>query len=530
MIDATSVTGLPAPQSAAVRPGTLVESLRGGGVMFRLRGVVVGLGGRRFQSGWRESRAANAAGVHITTTLGEPAAGPDVVRAAEAALAAEGASLARAISAAGRAGRVGEAWELLERAEEEGKGVDERAYAALALAEAEGGEGGGGRGKLEVLGAMAAAGVAPGEDVFTNLLYGFVRERNVGAAWETFDYMKTTLGPVPPTALALMIEVAGMEQRVNKAFQLFDEISDTGHAPGVRAYNALLSATGSRDNTYPLAKSTFAEMAMSGVLPDAYSYNALIKAAGKAGHVDDARDAWDRMLRAGIEPSHVAYTNLVAAHASAMARGGRGDADTRSSLIRGADDVVAEFGDDPLAATAEEPARRALANAYFSVYSRSLLLNRARSLYASLFGDEPGSESRPGLSAPASLPPIPDVLLDLAPDAISHKLLVSMYVAVRRPDDAVGVVSALLDAGITPTYETLTSVSYALTKAGRLHEAVDWVVIASDLGFTPHLAHYRPLNSALNHRQDGPALAHLHSILDTRSNSAHSDSAHSDSA
>ncbi|KNC55798.1 uncharacterized protein AMSG_11233, partial [Thecamonas trahens ATCC 50062] len=133
----------------------------------------------------------------------------------------------------------------------------------------------------------------------------------------------------------------------------------------------------------------------------------------------------------------------------------------------------------------------------------------------------PGAPVRAAPSAAASVPPLPAPLVGLQPDAVSHKLLVAMYVAARRADDAHEIGKALLDAAAAdssaprPAYETLTAVVHALAKAKRLDDGVAFAERIAASGYTLHLRHVRSLNSALNHAQDGAALARLHAICAT---------------
>jgi len=78
----------------------------------------------------------------------------------------------------------------------------------------------------------------------------------------------------------------------------------------VKFFNRLLKDFGN-DKQYGFAKEAFERISRAGLTPNVYSYTNILNAATRVGEVEEMRTIWKAMSDAGVEANEVAYTVLV---------------------------------------------------------------------------------------------------------------------------------------------------------------------------------------------------------------------------
>lgn len=78
----------------------------------------------------------------------------------------------------------------------------------------------------------------------------------------------------------------------------------------VKFFNRLIKDFGN-DKQYGFAKEAFERVPKAGLTPNVYSYTNMLNAAVRVGEMDEMRRIWESMANAGVEANEVTYTVLV---------------------------------------------------------------------------------------------------------------------------------------------------------------------------------------------------------------------------
>ncbi|CAJ0828975.1 9080_t:CDS:2 [Entrophospora sp. SA101] len=111
-----------------------------------------------------------------------------------------------------------------------------------------------------------------------------------------------------------MLVAYASNHMVDEAFQIYNEIIESGHHPDASAYADLLVAEGSHDpDEASTALKLYSEIKRFNIRPTIYLYNVLISKLGKARKYDLVWETYEDMKKHRISPNVITYSALISA-------------------------------------------------------------------------------------------------------------------------------------------------------------------------------------------------------------------------
>jgi pentatricopeptide repeat protein len=132
--------------------------------------------------------------------------------------------------------------------------------------------------------------------IFTTLIKGALRDKDVDRAWKTFDHMRSQVCEPDTVTYSLMIYACSKTQDAEKAFDLFEEMASKSLPVSEATFVSLIQACGSRPDYYLEAFNLFDQMVRQGYTPTHWTYNTLLSAVAKQGDILRARLIWNQMI------------------------------------------------------------------------------------------------------------------------------------------------------------------------------------------------------------------------------------------
>eukprot|EP00871_Galdieria_phlegrea_P001922 jgi/Galph1/2730/GphlegSOOS_G1418.1 len=105
---------------------------------------------------------------------------------------------------------------------------------------------------------------------------------------------------------SIILEALGKSQKLEEAFQFFDEMKRRGIEPNLVTYNVLIGACG-HSGDYQKAVEVFREMENKSLQGDRYTYNGMIQSAVLTKRYKEAFVWYELLLSAGIVPNTVTF-------------------------------------------------------------------------------------------------------------------------------------------------------------------------------------------------------------------------------
>jgi len=181
---------------------------------------------------------------------------------------------------------------------------------------------------LEVFVSMKKAGLAPRKQSYNALLAACVNapQPRVEAAFEIFNELRES-GDVEPdkNTFALLIDAASKAGRPELAFDAFTQMRESGLQVELSTLNRLIHATGlnaKEDETAVQAGlELYNAMGKLGVQPDVITYGSLISTCAKSRDGKTAIRLFNEMESNGIEPNTIVFNVLI----NALGRADCGD-------------------------------------------------------------------------------------------------------------------------------------------------------------------------------------------------------------
>ncbi|OMH81996.1 Pentatricopeptide repeat-containing protein [Zancudomyces culisetae] len=129
----------------------------------------------------------------------------------------------------------------------------------------------------------------PDETVYNQLLLGCIKYEDYKRAWGTFEHMRYEIAQIGVKTMTIMINLCTIEDKVEKALGLVDEMILNKQPITDVTFNSLINACAHRKGYFDEAFSLLAKMEMAGFKPDYYTYNTLLYACAKNKNLEMAR-------------------------------------------------------------------------------------------------------------------------------------------------------------------------------------------------------------------------------------------------
>ncbi|CAG8541676.1 1108_t:CDS:2, partial [Cetraspora pellucida] len=144
-------------------------------------------------------------------------------------------------------------------------------------------------------------------------------------AWKTFDHMRLEICQPDEVTYSLMIHICAKMRDVERAFDLYQEMTEKGLSPTDVTFNSLIDACARLYlNILHYYEETFKvleDMNEHGYLPDLYTYNSLMYACAHKGDIYTARRLLISMMRSAqqnpsLAPNLATFSNLFLVYSS----------------------------------------------------------------------------------------------------------------------------------------------------------------------------------------------------------------------
>jgi pentatricopeptide repeat protein len=168
---------------------------------------------------------------------------------------------------------------------------------------------------LDLLREMVETGIRPTKTTYNIILNGFFRANQVRHGWDFFLQMKKrgkkdrTFQPDVVT-YTTVVHGLGLNGKLDRAREMFDEMTKEGCLPTVATYNALMQVTCKKGNVDDAVK-MFDEMPIKGCQSNVVTYTVLIKGLCHAEKMDHAMELFEKMKQAGPDPNVQIYNILI---------------------------------------------------------------------------------------------------------------------------------------------------------------------------------------------------------------------------
>ncbi|KAJ4815134.1 Pentatricopeptide repeat (PPR) superfamily protein [Rhynchospora pubera] len=168
---------------------------------------------------------------------------------------------------------------------------------------------------LDLLREMVETGIQPTKNTYNIILNGFFRAGQVRHGWEFFLQMKKRgkkdckFEPDVVT-YTTVVHGLGLNGKLDRAHQVFAEMTEKGCSPTVATYNALIQVTCKKGNVEDAVK-MFDEMLIKSCEANVVTYTVLIKGLCHAGKMDHAIELFEKMKQAGPDPNVQIYNILI---------------------------------------------------------------------------------------------------------------------------------------------------------------------------------------------------------------------------
>lgn len=168
---------------------------------------------------------------------------------------------------------------------------------------------------LDLLREMVEIGIQPTKNTYNIILNGFFRAGQVRHGWEFFLQMKKRgkkdcIFQPDVVTYTTVVHGLGLNGKLDRARQLFDEMTEKGCSPTVVTYNALIQVACKKGHVEDAVK-MFDEMPIKGCEANVVTYTVLIKGLCHAGKMDHAMEMFEKMKQDGPDPNVQIYNILV---------------------------------------------------------------------------------------------------------------------------------------------------------------------------------------------------------------------------
>ncbi|PVU99900.1 hypothetical protein BB560_005428, partial [Smittium megazygosporum] len=136
---------------------------------------------------------------------------------------------------------------------------------------------------------MKTRGIPRSERIYSTLLLGCLSTKDFKRAWETYENLRYEIAIPGVKIMTIMINVCTLDDQVEKALNILDEIIINGQTPTDVTFNSLISACARRQGFFDKAIDVLVKMERAGFRPDYYTYNSLMYAASKNKNLEMAR-------------------------------------------------------------------------------------------------------------------------------------------------------------------------------------------------------------------------------------------------
>jgi len=139
----------------------------------------------------------------------------------------------------------------------------------------------------------------------------------------SFFYLMTEAHDIKPDDLTFntLIDACGKAGKLDKAFEMYNEMLERGLQPCPVTFNALIDASG-RLNRLSSAIELMEELRRRNLKPDNYTYNTLISACCRNDDIGKAVQFLEEMPSDGVRPDAVTFNTLIDGWSRVAARGG----------------------------------------------------------------------------------------------------------------------------------------------------------------------------------------------------------------
>eukprot|EP00668_Euglena_longa_P004992 GGOE01005863.1.p1 GENE.GGOE01005863.1~~GGOE01005863.1.p1 ORF type:complete len:657 (-),score=214.82 GGOE01005863.1:173-1981(-) len=167
---------------------------------------------------------------------------------------------------------------------------------------------------------MKAVDITPTLIDWTNMMHGYLLERNFEAVWKVYDGMRT-LTALEPDELTyqVLIRACASQGLVEKGCNLFQEMEHvSGLMPTREVFHAMLLLYGSHRGFLREAEDVQLRMEGYGYLPNVSTYALVLHAVAKNGDVRSLKRWLRKMQTACVEPTAHIYNQVLRCYGSAL--------------------------------------------------------------------------------------------------------------------------------------------------------------------------------------------------------------------
>ncbi|PWA01704.1 hypothetical protein BB558_002183 [Smittium angustum] len=166
---------------------------------------------------------------------------------------------------------------------------------------------------------MKSRKVMPNETIYNQLLMGCLACGDTNRAWGTFEHMRYEISNISAKAMTIMINACTLNDEVEKALVLLDEMILKNQTLSDVTFNSLINACAHRPGYLNQAMELLVKMEKTGFKPDFYTYNTLLYACARNKNLEMARLFFKELMNKTnefLKLDESSFTNLFWVYAS----------------------------------------------------------------------------------------------------------------------------------------------------------------------------------------------------------------------
>ena len=150
---------------------------------------------------------------------------------------------------------------------------------------------------------MSESDLRPNNIIFSSLIYGCIKKRQLARANETFDLMRNYIEEPDSISIALMIKVSELQHNTERAIRFFDSLDVHHQLVTQGCYHAIMHACARSWRYDVMAFDYFQKMEVAGIAPSLSSYHILLEACAQRGDFVRANSVMVQLQERGFKPT-----------------------------------------------------------------------------------------------------------------------------------------------------------------------------------------------------------------------------------